>query len=338
MALIAAYDIGGTKTELSIFKFSPFQDAHEPIACFERNGQKLGIQKLATQRFPTDRQKGIDWVGQQLNEHTQQLLKSSNIAPGDIDNIGMGLPGTVDPVFRYQTMGNTGIFNQVNLRELLSPTFTNSEKMAIANDANCFALAEAICGAAKDLKSGADHDQCVIGIILGTGVGGGIIINSRMMEGKNGGCAEIGHTVFSPDAPMCYCGQKGCVEQVLSGPAFESQFNARRYSQAKVFHSSAEIFDLAAKLDPIALASLKQYQHNLATFLTQLTNMFDPDAIILGGGMSQQPALYEGLAEKISKNRFVPAPAPLISQNVLGDSAGIIGAALIAYQALENAQ
>lgn len=336
MALIAAYDIGGTKTELSIFEFSnsPNQLPNELPGQLPNQLPK----KIATKRFPTDRQMGIDFVSHQLNTQTQSLLNESHIQADTIDNIGIGLPGTVDPVLRHQTMGNTGIFNQVDLKQVLAPTFSNTKHLAIANDANCFALAEAVCGAGKEIQSQPGADQLVIGIILGTGVGGGFIKNKKMMEGRHGGCAEIGHTIFSPQAPMCYCGQRGCVEQVLSGPAFEASFNSRRYSQAKDFHSAPEIFHLAAKMDPIAMACIKQYQADLITFLTQLTNMFDPDAIVLGGGMSREAALYEKLEESIALERFVPAPSPLIRQNQLGDSAGIIGAALIAYQAWEQSK
>lgn len=320
MKLIAAYDIGGTKTELSAFKF-------ESETQFER---------IATVRFPTERQKGIEYVTHQLNNQTSELLSSNKISVKEISAIGMGLPGTVDPATRRQSMGNTAIFNGVDLQEALHKTFPQECPIQIANDANCFALAEAICGAAKDYSYNESNASSVIGIILGTGVGGGLIINHKMMEGRSGGCAEIGHTIFSPTGPMCYCGQRGCVEQVLSGPAFEASFNSRRYSQVREFQNAAQIFELAAKLDPIALATLNEYKQNLATFITQLTNFFDPNAIVIGGGMSQQQVLYSGLEELIAAQRFVPVDAPKILKNELGDSAGIVGAALLAYQAEAN--
>jgi fructokinase len=316
MKQIAAFDIGGTKTELSIFRF-------ESATQYER---------IATVRFPTDRQQGIEHLLEQLNSQTQELLNSNNISADEIDAIGIGLPGTVDPQSRLQTMGNTAILNHVDLKAALKETFSMNCPVQIANDANCFALAEAVCGAAKDYSLNEENPSSVIGIILGTGVGGGLIINQKMMEGKAGGCAEIGHTIFSPNGPMCYCGQRGCVEQVLSGPAFEASFNSRRYNQVQEFQRASEIFDLAARLDPIALATLNEYKQNLGTFLTQLTNMFDPDAIVIGGGMSKQDVLYSGLEDLVAAQRFVPVAAPKIFKNELGDSAGIVGAALIAYQ------
>ena len=155
MKLIAAYDIGGTKTELSIFKF-------ETETEFER---------VATTRFPTERQRGIDHVLQQLNHHTEELLNSHNILAHEISAVGLGIPGTVDPTSRRQLMGNTAILNQVNLQDALKGTFSDNCPILIANDANCFALAEAICGAAKEYSFSETNTSTVIGIILGTGVG-----------------------------------------------------------------------------------------------------------------------------------------------------------------------
>lgn len=316
MAYVIGMDVGGTKTELSIFSFN----------------SSIDYQREHTLRFPTNRQDGAETFVQNIIEQSQNLLNEANLKVDQIKAVGIGLPGTVDPEKQIQLMGNTQILNNYPIKEKLQKFFSHSQ-IVLANDANCFALAEALCGAGKELPENAS----VIGIILGTGVGGGFIYQGKMLEGQFGGFAEIGHSTLDQNGPTCYCGQRGCVEQILSGPAFEASFNSRRYSQIEKLQSAAEIFELAKIQEPIATAVLKEYKRNLANFLKQLTNLFDPHLIVLGGGMSKQDALYEGLEDAVKSIRFVPKESPLIKKHQIGDSAGIIGAAILGFQkVMEN--
>lgn len=121
-----------------------------------------------------------------------------------------------------------------------------------------------------------------IGIILGTGVGGGIVVDGKIFQGRNGGAGEVGHSIFKTGGHPCYCGRDGCVEQYLSGPAIEASFVSRMYSQIEKLPTTKEVFELARNLDPIAIAVVSRYQKDLRKFLLNLTNIFDPDYFVLG--------------------------------------------------------
>jgi fructokinase len=206
--------------------------------------------------------------------------------------------------------------------------------MRAENDANCFALAEALCGAGlmHAKKSGIPvHAHVAVGIILGTGCGGGIVIQGRTVQGARGGGGELGHTILYKDGHQCYCGQSGCAEQYLSGPALESLMATRHYSQLGAAPLSAkEIFEKAQAGDPAALAVLKRYRNDLGRFLGSLTSIFDPHYFVLGGGLSLQPAVYENLSATLANHTFLPDSQVPVYQHQLGDSAGGLGAALLA--------
>ncbi|NQU58553.1 MAG: ROK family protein [Rhodospirillales bacterium] len=189
----------------------------------------------------------------------------------------------------------------------------------LANDANCFAIAEATDGAG----AGAD---VVFGVILGTGVGGGIVIDGKVLDGANGIAGEWGHTPLPWPAdderpgPQCYCGLSGCIESFLSGPALAADY--QRTSGLK--HQASEIANLTSKA---AQTVLERYEQRLARALASVINILDPDVIVLGGGLSNMTRLYDAVPALWQQWVFSDRVDTRLFANQLGDSSGVRGAA-----------
>jgi fructokinase len=190
------------------------------------------------------------------------------------------------------------------------------------NDANCFALSEATDGAAR----GAD---VVFGVILGTGVGGGVVVGGRCLTGANLIAGEWGHNALPAPTdderpgPPCYCGRRGCVETFLSGPALAADHV--RHGGAP--RAAAEVARDAAAGDPAAAATVARYVARLARALAAVVNVLDPDVIVLGGGVSNLPGLAEAAAAALPPHVFSDTVATRVVRNVHGDSSGVRGAA-----------
>ncbi|MBI2522447.1 MAG: ROK family protein [Bdellovibrio sp.] len=311
MHLRLGLDIGGTKMEAAILATYSGRD-----------------EVLARERVPTQREEGFTNVYKRMIKLINNVLNQNGTSLSDLAGIGIGLPGAVDPKTRQMLNGNTAIFVGQDLPKLLALDLAFSGPIAVANDANCFALAEAILGIGQKhaKETGKTPEQLnSIGVILGTGVGGGLIYQGRVLEGTNGGAGEIGHTQLDPNGPKCFCGRQGCAETFLSGKGLESWYGARFGEQL----FALQIFDRAEMMDKNAVLALKIYRDYLDQFMLNLISFFDPDFIVLGGGVSLQPAIYQGLEERIWKHTFIPNAQPRIYPNMLGDSAGVIGAALL---------
>jgi fructokinase len=190
------------------------------------------------------------------------------------------------------------------------------------NDANCFALSEAIDGAGKGAK-------IVFGVILGTGVGGGIVVDRQVLDGAQKICGEWGHnplpwpTDRERPGPPCYCGRRGCIETFLSGPGMRRDHAA----VAGVELSTHEIVARADSGDELALATLDRYAERLGRALATVINILDPDVVVLGGGMSQLPGLAERAQAAIRPHVFTDEVTTRIVLNQHGDSSGVRGAA-----------
>jgi predicted NBD/HSP70 family sugar kinase len=190
----------------------------------------------------------------------------------------------------------------------------------LENDANCFALSEATGGAAREAKS-------VFGVILGTGVGGGLVVDGHVLTGRNRIAGEWGHnpmpwpkTNESP-GPSCYCGKTGCIETLLSGPGMARQLRAATTRDL----SAKDIARAAEARDSEAMAAIEIYKDRLA----HVINIFDPDSVVLGGGLSNITSLYQALPRLISKYVFSDSfDTPIVSA-AFGDSSGVRGAALL---------
>ena len=248
------------------------------------------------------------------------LVAGLEARAGAAASIGIGIPGAVSPA--------TGLVKNANSTRLIGRPLaadlrtTLRRPVRLANDANCFAVSEAADGAA----AGA---YVVFGVILGTGVGGGLVIGGLPVEGANAIAGEWGHnplpwpTDGERPGPPCYCGKGGCVESFLSGPALARDFREAAGKDA----SPAEIAALASAGDDAALATMETYEQRLARALACVINVLDPDVIVLGGGLSNMDRLYENVPRLWRDWVFSDEVSTRLVLNRHGDSSGVRGAA-----------
>lgn len=292
-------DLGGTKIEG--IALSP-------------SGAEIARRRVAT---PRDYVASLDAIAALVGELER--------AAGTGGTVGIGIPGTV--VLR------TGLVKNANSTWLNGrPLGRDLEQrlgrpVRLMNDANCFALSEATDGAAAGAK-------VVFGVILGTGVGGGIVVDGRPLPGANLIAGEWGHnplpwpTADELPGPPCYCGKRGCVETWLSGPGFERD-HAEHTGRTM---SGRDIVAAAASGDPRARATLDRYQDRLGRALAALVNVLDPDVVVLGGGMSNMTGLPEATSALLPRYLFAAgATFDLVATRVVraahGDTSGVRGAA-----------
>ncbi len=193
----------------------------------------------------------------------------------------------------------------------------------IENDANCFALSEALGGVAQGYR-------VVFGVIIGTGTGGGLVVDGKLLNGPHAITGEWGHNPLpwwreDDGAATCYCGKQACIETFLSGPGFARNYQAR-YGVAL---DSADIVAAAARGDRSCLDMLDCYYDQMARSLAHLINIIDPDAIVLGGGMSNIDAIYPALGERLGDYVFSDFVATPLLKAARGDSSGVYGAAFL---------
>ena len=239
-------------------------------------------------------------------------------------SVGVGIPGAVSP--------QTGRIKNANSTWLIGAAFNHDLAAALdrpvrlANDANCFALSEAVDGAA----AGAG---VVFGVILGTGVGGGVVIDGKVLAGRNAIAGEWGHNPLpwprdeERPGPTCYCGKQGCIETFLSGPGLARDYAAGEGSPASPPASPEEIETRAEAGEAAALAALDRYQDRLARGLAQVIDLLDPDVIVLGGGLSNLPRLYQSLPARLPAYVFSDRVDTELRPPRHGDSSGVRGAA-----------
>ncbi len=236
------------------------------------------------------------------------------------DAIGFGTPGTVEPATGTMKNCNTVCLNGRPLSADLSATLGVTVK--IANDANCLALAEATLGAARG-------KGVVVALILGTGVGSGIVVHGRVLEGLHGIAGEWGHNPMRDEAAPCYCGRRGCVETVISGPSLERFYRARTGDDVRL----PGIAERAARGEAAARATLERLRDKFGEAIAAVINILDPDAIVIGGGVGNIAALYDGeTRQAVLRHLFNPELRTEFLRPLLGDSAGVFGAALLARQ------
>jgi fructokinase len=232
--------------------------------------------------------------------------------------MGLGTPGSLSPWTQRLRNSNTLCLNGLLLAQELSQALGQS--VAIENDANCFALAEALQGAGRG-------QNIVFGVIIGTGCGGGLVLEGKLHTGQNRLAGEWGHTQIDPAGPACWCGQKGCLEVFVSGGGVQQAFFARTgldWSAQKIL-DEAQTHDEAQSLRSLFFASLGRGLANLYAVL-------DPDIVVLGGGLSNLPGLRARLEKEVSERIFGRELQSGIALNALGDSAGVIGAAWLGRQ------
>jgi fructokinase len=288
-------DLGGTKIEA--------------IALGDA-GETLFRQRIATPRDDYDAT--VRAIG--------SLVAAAESATGRRGSIGVGMPGTISPATGLVKNANSVWLNGRPLHGDLEQHL--ARPVRLANDANCFALSEATDGAA----AGA---QTVFGVIIGTGTGGGVVVNGRACTGRNAIAGEWGHNPLPWPAdderpgPACYCGLSGCIETFLSGPGL-----ARAYCQAT--GAALDAAAIAARADggeAEAGRQLERYAHRLARALATIVNVLDPDVIVLGGGMSHIQSLYDRVPALWSQFIFSDAVATRLLPPAHGDASGVRGAA-----------
>lgn len=303
--MFVGVDVGGTKLEAILVE------------------TKTSPQTLLKLRAPTERDLGYSHIISRISELIKELLKTSK---NKITAIGIGLPGSIDPVTNIMVLGNTHALENKPIIDDLKKSLNANIPIFLENDANAFALAEVYAGVGLDYQKSTGilpKNQNAMGIILGTGVGCGLIIKGQIVKGRRGSGGEAGHTTLYYDGIECYCERKGCVEQYLSGPAVEKQYQEKTGTKK----TTTEIFN-----DPLAKEIISGYIKNLNMFLGNLTNVLDPDYFVLGGGVSKQDALYVNSQKEIQKNLFVKQKPPAILKHKISDSSGSLGAALVAWK------
>ena len=273
---------------------------------------------LARHRLPTGSQFGYAHVLGQIGQVMEKLGKEVGYRPS---TVGMGTPGILDPATRLMKNCNSTCLNGKSLRHDLE------EKLGIgfvlANDANCFALAETQMGIVRERFKGA---KVVFGVIMGTGVGGGIVVNGAIINGLHGIGGEWGHNFLDASGGPCYCGKEGCVETVLSGPALEKYYHALTGQKKGL----PEIYKAhQAGLDQNATVTINRLTYFFGKAISTVVNILDPDVIVVGGGVGNIEALYtEGIAS-LKDHVFNDYLEVKVVKPKLGDSAGVFGAAFL---------
>lgn len=296
--ILFGVDLGGTKIEGVVV------DSDRPDKA------------LCRTRIPTESVRGYDHVIGQVGRLVAEMETASGCARPA--RMGFGTPGTTDPATHELKNSNSTCLNGRRLGEDLSRSL--GVQARLANDANCFALAEALFGAAR----GRD---VVVGLILGTGVGGGIVVGGRVLDGLHGIAGEWGHNPVCGEEAPCYCGRKGCVETVIAGPALERFHRERTGAQVRL----TDIALRAGAGEAAAVETLGRLSSKFGEAIAALINILDPDAIVIGGGVGNLDILYgEETREAIRRHLFNPELRTELLRPALGDSAGVFGAAMLA--------
>lgn len=284
-------DLGGTKIEGVVLG----HDGHE----------------LLRKRVDTPQSDGY----QAILHRVEQLVGELETGIGMTCSIGIGTPGAISALTGAMKNSNTVCLNGRALFEDLQSLL--GRPLRIANDANCFTLSEALDGAGKD-------HGVVFGVIMGTGVGGGIVFKGQLHQGQQHLGGEWGHNILELDGPDCYCGQKGCVETLISGPGLATDFHRHGGDSALL---ARDIVTLAAQGDALAEAAMQRFFDRFGRAMATVVNILDPDVIVLGGGLSNVERLYSEGRERVAHYVFNDEFMTPILKNVHGDSSGVRGAA-----------
>ena len=288
-------DLGGTKTEIMLTEDDP-------------------LKILDKKRVPTQQEKGYRFIIEQIASLIRDYLEFCEKSP----LIGIGIPGSINPATSLVRNANTvcliGRPLQKDLEELIQLP------IRVENDANCFALSEALLGAGRGY-------DVVMGLIIGTGMGGGLVKSGEIWTGLQGIAGEFGHTSINFEGPQCWCGEQGCLETYLSGPAVErnyEQLTGHKVSLPQIYQ------DYEKQRDKNAVKAIEDLLFYFGRGVANLITAFDPDIVVVGGGVSNIPLLYSTGKNQVAKRIFNDGMTTPIVKNQLGDSSGIYGAALLA--------
>jgi fructokinase len=296
-------DLGGTKIEAVVLRSASPDDV------------------ITRQRVDTQAERGYRHIIDRIKLLIDNISEAIGQKPG---KLGIATPGSIDPLTGLLKNSNTTCLNGMPFFEDLQDTL--GFPIIIANDANCFALAETRMGVVQDAVPDA---EVVFGVIMGTGVGGGVIVNGKPIYGKHGIGGEWGHIFLDASGGDCYCGKTGCVEQVISGTALQRYYQER----SGTFRKLKEIVDRAEKgEDAIAKETIDRLMHFFGLGISTIINVLDPDAIVLGGGVGNIDLLYTEGVRQAGLHIFNPRLETPFLRPKLGDSAGVFGAALLVVE------
>ena len=269
--------------------------------------------ELFRKRIPTEREHGYQHVLGRIKIIHDELVAT---VPGKRTTFGIGTPGAISPRTGLLKNSNTVCMNGQPVKHDLEALL--GRKIEIQNDANCFAMAEALLGAGKGKK-------LVFGVIMGTGCGGGIVHKGEVFTGPQAIAGEWGHMSIDPHGPRCYCGQLGCTETFISGGGLENRY-AEKFGERKPLKEiEKEFYAGEAK----AVEFMGIFFDRFGRAMANLIDILDPDIVVIGGGVSNFKAVYtEGVAA-VKKYVFTDELETPIVKHQLGDSAGVLGAALV---------
>lgn len=322
-------DLGGTKIEAVVVDVGA-RDAASGATPVE----------LARARVATNRELGYEHVLSETRALVFEIAKQAGVDPLTTP-VGVGMPGSVTMRRPDGSLSDVPLVKNSNTTCLNGRPFradlerTVGRAIAFSNDANCFALAEATWGAARGAR-------VAFGVIMGTGVGGGVVIANdagvpRAWDGAQGIAGEWGHVVLDPiNGRECYCGRRGCIETYLSGPALEREYEHRSGAKrrlAEIAKLARPAADAAGEGDDderrIARELLTERLDVFGRALATVIDILDPDVVVLGGGVSNLDVLYEEGRRAVARWVFNDDLATKIVKHALGDSAGVLGAALL---------
>ncbi|MBM4147675.1 MAG: ROK family protein [Lentisphaerae bacterium] len=286
-------DLGGTKIEGIVLD----EDGNE----------------VYRKRTPTEAEKGYEGILGNLKAVHDDMAASVGGAP---HTFGIGTPGAISPRTGLLKNSNTVCMNGRPLKRDLEKLL--GREIAIQNDANCFAEAEAMMGAGRG-------KDMVFGVIMGTGCGGGLVYKGKVWTGAQAIGGEWGHMSIDPNGPKCYCGKNGCVECYISGGGLEKRY-AEKYGEKK---KARQIEEEAKAGDPRAVAHMEYFYEWFGRAVANLINVLDPDIVVLGGGMSKTDGIYTHGVKQVARFVFNDSLETPIVKHQIGDSAGVLGAAMI---------
>ena len=287
-------DMGGTKIETVILDEKGFESYRRRVSTPSKDGYDVILNTLV----------------REIETAKEKLASRHNVT------IGVCIPGSVNPDDGLIQNANTTCLNGMPFHHDVNMRLNH--KVAMENDANCFALAEAVAGAARGYS-------LVFGVIMGTGCGGGISIDGRVRKGPHAMAGEWGHVSIDPEGAPCFCGKKGCIETKISGGGVEKAYE-RKFGAHLSMNAIVAGF---RKGDPECADIFKTFLDDFGRSLGGLISILDPDAVVLGGGLSNIDELYTMGVENVRRYAFHQNLKTPILRNSLGDSAGVIGASWI---------
>jgi glucokinase len=316
--VVAGIDIGGTKIA---------------AAAVSAAGQVLSRAAISTEA-----ERGFDDGLRRISALVQRVLEEAQVDPANLRAIGIGCAGPVDPV--AGTIDNPytlPTWDGVNIIDPLRATF--GVPVALENDADAAAMGEYWLGAGRD-------GRIVVMVTVGTGIGGGVIVDGHIYRGVDGAHPEIGHLALDPTGPACYCGARGCWESIASGPAIAEAARAHGLSPvgaglpgkdsgsdkpAPTLVTGERVVALARSGDPVAQAVIDRAAQATARAVFSLINLYVPDIIVLGGGVMEAHDLFEpAIRTLVERDTMAPVDRIAIRKAALGGDAGLLGAARIA--------